>query len=1033
MNIFSMLSLTAFLIYFHFILHSLPGRFRFRGVFTLMCLALAVRSFFFIFFYGAETKELCFQWCKYSFIGWAFFPPVMLHFFMKMTGRDKAIRSRLFFPAVYLPAFFFIFDFFSRTPGADIDFFRTGYGAWTMMNNGSFVLFGLFNIYYLGYSLFSIWLAWRWGKNSNLNKEKNQSRVITTTAIIVLAIGTVTDIIIPLFKPIDLPLVSHVVILIWIAGIWHARNKYRFMDLTMRSASDAIISKVNDILFLTDVHGNIVKANARFFELGCYEQAEVIDHSARGFMISNSLDAVFASAGKPLEKPVDFKAEFNSKLYGRIPVSASLSSVYDKFNDTLGLVVCLCDMRPANQLKLEFAERTRAEFALRESEERYRELFELAGDIIYIVDLDGKFLSINKKCETILEYSREEILKLSVFDLLLPEYADILKKEIGLHIKGSSYKDRYEVNVKSKSGRIMTFEISARLKYKDGVPVELHGIARDVTERNISAEKLLKSEQKYREFADSLPQTVYECDPSGRLTFVNRWAYKAFGYTREEFEKGINVFDVLAPEYVPKARKSFSEILGNARGTKPAGDEFVMQCKNGGTFPAIVHSYAVFTEGVPAGFRGIILDISEIKKVEAELRLAHEELEAKIADRTAELALANDELKKRIEERKRMEAEIVKIGKLDSLSVLAGGIAHDFNNFLTAIITNLSLARMYANKEDKLLEILKRTEDVAFRSKELTAQLLTFSRGGKPLRRIAGVDEILKNSLEFSARGSCVKCDVSIADGLWMANIDEGQMNQVFMNLAINSIQAMPGGGTIKAIASNVTIGAGHKALQPGRYVKVSISDAGIGIPPENMDKIFDPYFTTKAKGNGLGLASVYSIIKNHEGSVDVESSPGVGTTVNICIPAAEKSSSDEKPRKAEIFKMLSGRVLIMDDEIDIRDTVRLILMKWGLDVSTACDGNEAIEIFKKEKEAGRPFDLLLMDLTVPGGMGGIDAAAKIIEIDPEASILVLSGCFDGPVTADYKKYGFKNFISKPFRLEELNKTLYDFLSGAEK
>ncbi len=1033
MNIFSMLSLMAFLIYFHFIINSLWTRFRFRGVFIGMCTALAIRSFFIIFFYGAETKELCFQWYKYSFIGWAFFPPVMLHFFMKMTGRDARVRTPLFFPALYLPAFLFLFDFFSRTPGVDIDFFRTSYGAWTLMNNGSFILFGLFNLYYLAYAVPAIWFAWRWGKTSNLNKEKNQSRVVFNAAIIVFVAGSFTDIIIPVFKLTDLPLVSHIIFLIWIAGIWYARNKYRFMDLTMQSASDAIISKVNDILLLTSAGGNIIKANSRFFELGCYEEAEIIDNSVTGFIFSNKLEEVLASAGKALEKPVDFEAEFRSKLHGMIPVSVSLASVYDKFDDMLGIVICLHDLRQANQLKIESGERERAEQALRESEERYRELFESANDIIYIAGLDGKFLSVNRKCESIMGYTREEVLNLNVFDLTLPEYVNVIKKEVELKIKGAGYSDRYEIKMKSKSGRVVDLEISAQIKYKNGIPVESHGIARDVTERNIAAEKLLKSEQKYREFVDSLPQTVYECDISGRLLFVNRWAYKAFGYTTEEFERGLNVFDGIAPEYVPKVRKNFGEILRNVHKPEAGGNEFVMKRKDGSTFHAIIHSYAVFADVSPVGLRGMIFDVSELKRVEAELRLAHEELEARIVERTGELALANEELKKQMEERNRMEAEIVKIGKLDSLSVLAGGIAHDFNNFLTAIMTNLSLARMYTDKEDKLIEALKRTEDVVFRSKELTAQLLTFSRGGKPLRKVSGIDETLKNSLEFSVRGSGVKCEMDIPEGLWKVNIDEGQMNQVFANLVINSIQAMHECGVIHAIASNVNIDAGHKLLQPGRYVKISIRDTGVGIPAENMDKIFDPYFTTKAKGNGLGLASVYSIMKNHDGAVSVESVPGAGTTVTVYIPASDKPSSDEKPKKVEIFKPLSGRILIMDDEIDIRDTMRMILTKWGLTALTACDGNEAVEIFKNETMAGRPFDLLLMDLTIPGGMGGIEAVAKIIEIDPGASAIALSGYFDGPVTGDYRKFGFKNFISKPFRLEELNKTIHNFLNGVEK
>ena len=379
-----------------------------------------------------------------------------------------------------------------------------------------------------------------------------------------------------------------------------------------------------------------------------------------------------------------------------------------------------------------------------------------------------------------------------------------------------------------------------------------------------------------------------------------------------------------------------------------------------------------------------------------------------------------------VTDRKRLENEIRNAHKLESLGVLAGGIAHDFNNLLTGILGNISLAKVLINPPDKAYKRLDEAEKAVWRARDLTQQLLTFSKGGAPVKKTASIEQIVMDSASFVLRGSNVRCEFAIPPSVWPVEADEGQMNQVINNLIINSDQAMPEGGIIRVRIENHIVGPNDGlAVKEGRYVKISIDDHGIGIPEEHLQKIFDPYFSTKQKGSGLGLATVYSIINSHDGHIKVESKVGVGTTFHIYIPASENLPPAET-LQIETPKGGSGKILVMDDEEVIREVASEILGHLGYSVVVCCDGIETIEEYQKAKEKGEPFAAVIMDLTVPGGMGGKETMKRLLEIDSEVVGIVSSGYCNDPILAHYREYGFSGVVAKPYNMEELGKALQE-------
>lgn len=511
----------------------------------------------------------------------------------------------------------------------------------------------------------------------------------------------------------------------------------------------------------------------------------------------------------------------------------------------------------------------------------------------------------------------------------------------------------------------------------------------EMAARDVAEGLRRQGEVYFRTLIDNSIDLITVLDSEGNILFENPAIEKLLGYRREELI-GMNVFAYLHPDDRPSAQDALGKLIAAPGGI--AAIEIRVQHKNG--------SWRIFDS-----IGKSIIDESRIVRLVINSR-----------DNT---------------DRKRMEQELLKTQKLESLGILAGGIAHDFNNLITGITANIELAKLHAPQDLELAAILEKAEQASLWARDLTQQLLIFSRGGEPIKKTITIGDLIKEAAGFALRGSKAGCAFSLPDGLRPVDADTGQLRQVIYNMVINADQAMPQGGVLRVNAENVILDARNsRALPAGEYVKIAIADSGIGIQQEHASKIFDPYFTTKETGSGLGLATSYTIIKKHGGDITVDSEPGRGTTFTIFLPAS-KQAATEADRTGGMLVPGAGRVLIMDDEEIIRDTAGRILQASGYEVVTACDGSEAVELYRGAREAGKPFAAVILDLTVPGGIGGRDALQMLLQIDPAVKAIVSSGYSHDPIMANYRDYGYLGVITKPYTVREMSEVVSKVIAMA--
>ncbi|MHB8894783.1 MAG: hybrid sensor histidine kinase/response regulator [Candidatus Geothermincolia bacterium] len=551
-----------------------------------------------------------------------------------------------------------------------------------------------------------------------------------------------------------------------------------------------------------------------------------------------------------------------------------------------------------------------------------------------------------------------------------------------------------EVGKEDPDGTRKSFIVTARpFRDEEGTLVGIVESFQDITHRKRAEDALAAEKERLSVTLRSIGDGVITADTEGRVVLLNKVAEHLTGWTQAEAvgQPLEEVFSIVAGKSGERRESPAQKILA-AGGIVDLEEDTTLIAKDGRRRSIADSGAAIFDR--ESRIIGVVLVFRDVT------------------------------------EKLRTEEELLKIKKLESVGVLAGGIAHDFNNILVAILGNLNLASQLLDPEGTPFARLQAAEKAALQARGLTQQLLTFSRGGEPLRETASIAEVIRDSASFVLHGGNVACVYRIPADLWLAEIDTGQMSQVIQNLIVNAAHAMPGGGAIDIACENVPRERLRGlALAQGDYVKITIRDTGIGIPPKFIDKIFDPYFSTKKEGSGLGLAITHSIVSKHNGQISVESQPGEGTTFSIYLPANPEARPKERKAADEALAG-QGRILVMDDEDFVRDTAEQMLSYLGYKVVLARDGAEAVELYRKQRGAGEPIDLAIMDLTIPGGMGGKEAARKILEIQADASIVVSSGYSNDPVMAHCQDHGFRAAILKPYRLSELGRVVREALQA---
>jgi PAS domain S-box-containing protein len=519
--------------------------------------------------------------------------------------------------------------------------------------------------------------------------------------------------------------------------------------------------------------------------------------------------------------------------------------------------------------------------------------------------------------------------------------------------------------------------IGTPMRDPDGQVTSVVMVYADITERIAAEAALRRSEERYRDLFENAHDLIVSVRLDGSIEYVNQAWCRTLGYTREE-AAALSLGALLHPECSTECRDKLRELLERGESEHM---HTILRAKGGEKVVVDGDVTAVHDQGRRVALRGILRDVTEKEQLEEEMR---------------------------------------KREKLESIGLLAGGIAHDFNNILTAILGNLNLAALHVRPGEALAARLKEAEHAALSARDLTQQLLTFSRGGQPVKKVADLGELVRQQAAFALRGSAVSCRYDIAPDLRAAEVDAGQIGQVVSNLVINAVQATRGGGRIFVGARNAEVSPRDGLPLPaGAYVLLTVRDEGCGIPAENLQRIFDPYFTTKPEGNGLGLSIVHSIVSKHGGCVRVASVSGEGSTFSVYLPATEQQAAPEA-REPEPAPAGKGRVLVLDDEAIVREVATHMLRELGYEVECAPDGAEALRLYRAALDSGGRFDAVIMDLTIPGGMGGGEAIAQLRAIDPGVRAIVSSGYSNDPIMARCGDFGFCGVIAKPYKLADL-------------
>lgn len=623
---------------------------------------------------------------------------------------------------------------------------------------------------------------------------------------------------------------------------------------------------------------------------------------------------------------------------------------------------------------------------IRKSEERLELALESAGLGLWDHHFNTGAVYRSNRWAEMLGFTPDEIDQRveNWHDLIHPDDMEKTMKAAREHEAGLTPTYRVEHRMKTKSGAYKWILNWGRVveRDSDGKPIRATGTHMDITERKDYEEAIRESEEKYRGIVDNINIGIVVLDTDLQLQSVNA-QMKAW-------------FPDLAVALPDSCHHIFHEDLHVDSCHDCPAEKSLQDCR--------VHE--TVNKAIIAG-------------QDRDIRIIACPIMDSQGKPVAIIGLLED-----ITDKLRVEEELLKAEKLESVGVLAGGIAHDFNNILTSILGNISLARMESDAGMDVGELLQEVEQASIRAKDLTQQLLTFSKGGAPIKKTASIADIIKDSAQFALRGSNVKVIYDIPDNLHAVEVDEGQISQVISNLVINAKQAMPGGGHIHISCDNITSTPNDALpLKPGEYIRIVIADEGTGIPEKHLNKIYDPFFTTKQTGSGLGLATTYSIMQKHMGHIHVDSKSELGTTFTLFLPVSANVVIPVAQTKRDMKKG-AGRVLVVDDEQPVLKLVKTVLSKQGYTVISVTDGQKAIALYSAALHTEKSIDVVLLDLTIPGGMGGKETLDELKKIDPDVLAIVSSGYANNPLMAQYKEYGFAGRVVKPYKAGQLTEAI---------
>jgi len=626
------------------------------------------------------------------------------------------------------------------------------------------------------------------------------------------------------------------------------------------------------------------------------------------------------------------------------------------------------------------------------SERKYRSLFDSMneGAALHdvIVDDDGKaidyrIIDINPAYERIVGLTREKAVGKLASELYGTGVAPYLNEFTGVGLSGEAT---------TMETYFHAHDIHYLISIFSPGPGQFATVFQDITERKRSQDSIFQEKERLKVTLQSIGDGVIATDTIGRVILLNGIAQTLTGWSEDEAmgQQISEVFDIINESTGKTQENPIDKVMRLGKVVGLANNTILIS-RNGER--RIIADSGAPIRDMEGDIIGVVLVFRDVT------------------------------------EKRRNAEELLKSQKLESLGVLAGGIAHDFNNILTGVMGSISLAGDTVSEGHPALSILEEAVRATTRARELTQQLLTFSKGGTPLTEIVDINDVLSETASFACRGSTMGCEYSLGD-VWPVEVDPGQFSQVVNNLVINADQASPRGSTLMISSSNTNIEKGTiLPLEPGKYVKVVFEDQGKGIPRQLLDKVFDPYFTTKETSTGLGLTSVYSIVKKHRGHIVAYSEEGKGTSFSIYLPA--RVGATVRTREPESDQISgAGTVLLMDDDEFIRKVTGKLLEHLGYTPSFASEGLEALEMYRASVESGTPYDVVILDLTIPGGMGGEETVKAINEIDGSARVIVSSGYSFDPIIANHRDHGFIDYLVKPYRMDELGRVLRRVLDG---